>query len=312
MRRMGGRPRAASQEISGVDGNGNGGRATPTIASNMSYTNLAEMASAFETHQRVVPAARRKRPADSVDAETAYAAAMASINTGLQLDASEALADALAQYQEGADALSQALERAEPGETSDNMQQTLDMVEERIRHITQRSAAAPLTDSGMVTALLPPELVDPTLSPPTFVAGGRESPSDAAERAFNLFDLQAEARLPAPLRAAYRSFGNVFDELGAAFGFQDESVRCQAEHLTVLLANSASAHGQAAGLGVLHAKLIANYRLWAQQLGEPPHCAAARDPPLHKLYDVALYLFCLLYTSPSPRDGLLSRMPSSA
>ena len=25
-----------------------------------------------------------------------------------------------------------------------------------------------------------------------------------------------------------------------------------------------------------------------------------------------LYRFCLLYTSPSPRDGLLSRMPSSA
>ena len=25
-----------------------------------------------------------------------------------------------------------------------------------------------------------------------------------------------------------------------------------------------------------------------------------------------LYVYCLLYTSPSPRDGLLSRMPSSA
>ena len=25
-----------------------------------------------------------------------------------------------------------------------------------------------------------------------------------------------------------------------------------------------------------------------------------------------LYIYCLLYTSPSPRDGLLSRMPSSA
>ena len=24
------------------------------------------------------------------------------------------------------------------------------------------------------------------------------------------------------------------------------------------------------------------------------------------------YIYCLLYTSPSPRDGLLSRMPSSA
>ena len=28
--------------------------------------------------------------------------------------------------------------------------------------------------------------------------------------------------------------------------------------------------------------------------------------------DYAQHLFCLLYTSPSPRDGLLSRMPSSA
>ena len=27
---------------------------------------------------------------------------------------------------------------------------------------------------------------------------------------------------------------------------------------------------------------------------------------------VFLFCFCLLYTSPSPRDGLLSRMPSSA
>ena len=28
--------------------------------------------------------------------------------------------------------------------------------------------------------------------------------------------------------------------------------------------------------------------------------------------DFANYYACLLYTSPSPRDGLLSRMPSSA
>ena len=31
---------------------------------------------------------------------------------------------------------------------------------------------------------------------------------------------------------------------------------------------------------------------------------------LHQLSDIDK--FCLLYTSPSPRDGLLSRMPSSA
>ena len=32
----------------------------------------------------------------------------------------------------------------------------------------------------------------------------------------------------------------------------------------------------------------------------------------HGHKDFALYYDCLLYTSPSPRDGLLSRMPSSA
>ena len=30
------------------------------------------------------------------------------------------------------------------------------------------------------------------------------------------------------------------------------------------------------------------------------------------LYSVIISIICLLYTSPSPRDGLLSRMPSSA
>ena len=30
------------------------------------------------------------------------------------------------------------------------------------------------------------------------------------------------------------------------------------------------------------------------------------------LGDETKYIICLLYTSPSPRDGLLSRMPSSA
>ena len=29
-------------------------------------------------------------------------------------------------------------------------------------------------------------------------------------------------------------------------------------------------------------------------------------------YVLELFVLCLLYTSPSPRDGLLSRMPSSA
>ena len=49
--------------------------------------------------------------------------------------------------------------------------------------------------------------------------------------------------------------------------------------------------------------------------------AIARYPALYKLYFIIIIIIicgekwapgCLLYTSPSPRDGLLSRMPSSA
>src|SRR5664279_614153 len=35
-----------------------------------------------------------------------------------------------------------------------------------------------------------------------------------------------------------------------------------------------------------------------------------KDPPFDSEYFYATHLLCLLYTSPSPRDGLLSRMPS--
>ena len=43
---------------------------------------------------------------------------------------------------------------------------------------------------------------------------------------------------------------------------------------------------------------------------KPINVKVARQVPLH-LRDMANKV-CLLYTSPSPRDGLLSRMPSSA
>ena len=51
-----------------------------------------------------------------------------------------------------------------------------------------------------------------------------------------------------------------------------------------------------------------------------PHLKDLEDESIHILREVAgqfdkiglLFSGCLLYTSPSPRDGLLSRMPSSA
>ena len=40
--------------------------------------------------------------------------------------------------------------------------------------------------------------------------------------------------------------------------------------------------------------------------------AVAIGAMLREKFNVTLRVICLLYTSPSPRDGLLSRMPSSA
>ena len=40
--------------------------------------------------------------------------------------------------------------------------------------------------------------------------------------------------------------------------------------------------------------------------------AISKDFGQRSAFETANYDICLLYTSPSPRDGLLSRMPSSA
>ena len=49
----------------------------------------------------------------------------------------------------------------------------------------------------------------------------------------------------------------------------------------------------------------------ARELNYTPNYAA-RGLASSRSYMMALMYGCLLYTSPSPRDGLLSRMPSSA
>ena len=57
------------------------------------------------------------------------------------------------------------------------------------------------------------------------------------------------------------------------------------------------------------------------EIGAAKECALSQQVENHIIMDIDLRSFggsaltdniCLLYTSPSPRDGLLSRMPSSA
>ena len=56
---------------------------------------------------------------------------------------------------------------------------------------------------------------------------------------------------------------------------------------------------------VMHEKMMARERAYSVPAVGP---TAPRD----RGYSISVADTCLLYTSPSPRDGLLSRMPSSA
>ena len=48
-------------------------------------------------------------------------------------------------------------------------------------------------------------------------------------------------------------------------------------------------------------------------IGHIYHFITASDSDvMYQVLNVVLFTICLLYTSPSPRDGLLYRMPSSA
>ena len=82
----------------------------------------------------------------------------------------------------------------------------------------------------------------------------------------------------------------------------------------------ASAPAASAEVVRMRAAGLAEMELFADCSAEQLHAVAQRLRPLRaaagqtlmKQGDEALSFICLLYTSPSPRDGATSRMPSSA
>ena len=59
--------------------------------------------------------------------------------------------------------------------------------------------------------------------------------------------------------------------------------------------------------------ILPKERIIGVETGGCPHTAIREDASMNlEAVDEIANRFCLLYTSPSPRDGLLSRMPSSA
>jgi len=122
--------------------------------------------------------------------------------------------------------------------------------------------------------------------------------------AYNMFD---PADLPPRLAEYANMVYSACEDLGNFFGFQDSSVRNQAEHLLILLSNNRrymSSHilppsvQPPSPIHALHAKVFSNYVKWCRAMGVAPHFSkmntSMNAPPAvaSRVVDLVLY-FCI-------------------
>ena len=69
---------------------------------------------------------------------------------------------------------------------------------------------------------------------------------------------------------------------------------------------------EANGAGIAANQVDNTWRIFVVEVASNPRYPYKPEYPLCVMINPEITYFCLLYTSPSPRDGLLSRMPSSA
>jgi callose synthase len=102
-------------------------------------------------------------------------------------------------------------------------------------------------------------------------------PSTPQTEASNIFD---PADLPPRLSEYANMVYSACEDLGNFFGFQDSSVRNQAEHVLILLSNNRRymnshilppALQPPSPIHALHAKVFSNYMKWCRYQGVPPH-----------------------------------------
>jgi callose synthase len=131
----------------------------------------------------------------------------------------------------------------------------------------------------------------------------RDLPAEAGD-AFNMFN---PADLPPRLAEYANMVYSACEDLGNFFGFQDSSVRNQAEHLLILLSNNRrymSSHilppsvQPPSPIHALHAKVFSNYVKWCRAMGVAPHFSkmntSMNAPPAvaSRVVDLVLY-FCI-------------------
>ena len=147
----------------------------------------------------------------------------------------------------------------------------------------------------------PGATTEPKTEKPSFVH--RDLPDDSHD-AYNMFN---PADLPPRIVEYATMVYSACEDLGNFFGFQDSSVRCQAEHLLILLSNNRrymSSHillppvQPPSPIHALHAKVFSNYVKWCRAMGVPPYFSkmntSMNAPPAvaSRVVDLVLY-FCV-------------------
>jgi callose synthase len=112
----------------------------------------------------------------------------------------------------------------------------------------------------------------------------RDQAAPASPDAYNMFD---PADLPRRLGEYANMVYSACEDLGNFFGFQDSSVRNQAEHLLILLSNNRRYLGSnildvrvrpPSPVHALHAKVFSNYMKWCKAMGVKPHFSKMNSP----------------------------------
>ena len=157
--------------------------------------------------------------------------------------------------------------------------------------------------------LVPPHSTSASAATPSRKYSMKEPPSyyqppPASPDTYNMFD---PADLPPRLAEYANMVYSACEDLGNYFGFQDSSVRNQAEHLLILLSNNRrymSTHilpisaQPPSPIHALHAKVFSNYMKWCRAMGISPNFAkvssAVSAPPAvaSRVVDLTLF-FCV-------------------
>ena len=125
---------------------------------------------------------------------------------------------------------------------------------------------------------------DKTLKPKTDVTPQPVYASPNLTQGPEAYDIFDPADLPPRLSEYANMVYSACEDLGNFFGFQDSSVRNQAEHVLILLSNNRRymnshilppALQPPSPIHALHAKVFSNYMKWCRYQGVPPHFSRA-------------------------------------